>query len=268
VDATCIEYTSTADQLYAWTAGEGPSFIFFHGGLGTHNPVLQITGPLTDEFTIVAPDVRGHGRSVCREVAKHSFAQYVDDAVALMDELEIEDAVVGGESIGSGIAIGLALAHPARVRGLVVITPPYAGEARGYFDDMQDLAFSMLKAAGESVAEKGIAAFDPLLAVMPPAVQPRAAAMIQEHDLESVGAAYRAQYGLQPFAGETDLQALNQPVLLVPGRDVVHPSGVSDLYAETLPNVTVSDVQPVVDPDDASACAPMIAAIRQFLTTV
>ena len=48
-----------------------------------------------------------------------------DDLVALLDHLEIERAVVGGISLGSAVAVNMALRYPERVRGLVLSRPAW-----------------------------------------------------------------------------------------------------------------------------------------------
>jgi pimeloyl-ACP methyl ester carboxylesterase len=68
------------------------------------------------EHRVLAADARGHGRS------SDASAPYrlADDAVALLDALEIDRAVLIGISMGGGTAVDVALEHPGRAAALVV----------------------------------------------------------------------------------------------------------------------------------------------------
>jgi len=68
---------------------------------------------------VVAPDLRGHGKS---EVPPGPLTmdQHADDLVALLDHLEIRRAVVGGLSMGGYITLAFWRRHPDRVQGLIL----------------------------------------------------------------------------------------------------------------------------------------------------
>ncbi|MGW2051542.1 alpha/beta fold hydrolase [Streptomyces sp. NPDC001858] len=71
--------------------------------------------------TVVLPHVRGQGRSRCADPARHTWAQYTADLVALLDHLGVDRAVVGGTGLGSTITLRTALAHPDRIRAGILI---------------------------------------------------------------------------------------------------------------------------------------------------
>lgn len=103
-----------------------------YGGLGTSRPpLLLIPGAFmgTDsmrawvnafaiERTVIVFDQQGHGRTpdISREM---SYEQFADDAAALFRALEVERADVMGYSQGGGVALQLAIRHPALVSKLV-----------------------------------------------------------------------------------------------------------------------------------------------------
>ena len=68
----------------------------------------------------IAPTQRGHG-GTGRPAQGYTPADFAADAVALLDALGMERAIVVGHSMGSQIALRLALDHPGRVHGLVLI---------------------------------------------------------------------------------------------------------------------------------------------------
>jgi pimeloyl-ACP methyl ester carboxylesterase len=65
-------------------------------------------------------DLRGHGRSE-RPATGYRLADHVADLLALLDALELPAATLVGNSFGGLLALAFAAAHPARVRGLVLV---------------------------------------------------------------------------------------------------------------------------------------------------
>jgi len=80
---------------------------------------LDVIRTFRDTKRIVRYDKRGHGMSDAPD-APYSLDDHVDDLDALLEHLEIDDAIVVGVSVGGMIAQGLALKSPERVRGLVL----------------------------------------------------------------------------------------------------------------------------------------------------
>jgi 3-oxoadipate enol-lactonase len=91
-------------------------------GLGGDHTVWDAQVPeLAREFQVVAPDLRGHGRSPNPEGSTYSFAELEGDVAQLLDELGAASAHVVGLSAGGFLALRLALDRPARVRSLTLI---------------------------------------------------------------------------------------------------------------------------------------------------
>jgi len=98
--------------------GEYPPLVMIHGAGGNHlhwHPNLRrIKG-----YQIYALDLPGHGKSA--GVGYQSITQYVDSILEWMEAVELHKAVFVGHSMGSAIAITIALDHPIHVLGLVLI---------------------------------------------------------------------------------------------------------------------------------------------------
>lgn len=89
-------------------------------GMGGDIPGWRRNIPnLAKELFVVAYDFRGNGRSD-EPPGPCTMTMFVDDTVALMDELRLDSAHVYGQSFGGMVAQELALAHPTRVRSLVL----------------------------------------------------------------------------------------------------------------------------------------------------
>ena len=111
------------------TAGEGVEgttpFVFQHG-LG--GDVEQPSGVLRPPpgVRLLSFDCRGHGKT--RPVGapeRFTITAFADDLAAFLDEVEIEDAIVGGISMGAAVALNFALRYPDRLRGLVLSRPAW-----------------------------------------------------------------------------------------------------------------------------------------------
>jgi len=101
--------------------GHGPALLFLHGGPG-----------LSDYADLLAPELGGwrtvhyQQRGLAPSTVEGPFTveQHVADAIAVLDARGVDRAVVIGHSWGAHLALQLAVAHPARVAGLVLIDGP------------------------------------------------------------------------------------------------------------------------------------------------
>lgn len=110
-----------SSQLYYRAVGQGATLLLLHAGWG-----LAINGfayqeeALAGEFHMIVPDRRGYGRSTRVESLGADFCwQAAEDMFALLDAVKAPDANVWGHSDGAVIGAIMAIARPARVRGLV-----------------------------------------------------------------------------------------------------------------------------------------------------
>ena len=105
-------------------AGKGQPVLWQHGlGAPLDQPVEvfpQDTG--LQRITLMC---RGHGASALGDPSRLSIAQLADDALALLDHLGIEQAAVGGISLGAAIALRLASLNAVRVTKLVLARPAW-----------------------------------------------------------------------------------------------------------------------------------------------
>lgn len=109
---------------------------------------------LAERYGVVALDHRGHGRGI-RGAARHSLADLADDAVAVLEELGIDRAVVVGYSMGGPVAQLLWHRHPRRTAGLVLCAT--AHRFRG-FEPLRDVGPSTvqrLRAGAAGTARRG-----------------------------------------------------------------------------------------------------------------
>lgn len=108
-------------------AGEGPPVVLLHGGLSDSREWRRQIEGLADEFTLVAWDAPGCGRSG-DPPASFRMPEYADCLAGLVEALELGRPHVVGISFGGTLALELYRRHPAAVRTLVLASA-YAGWA-------------------------------------------------------------------------------------------------------------------------------------------
>jgi pimeloyl-ACP methyl ester carboxylesterase len=122
------------------TEGTGPPLLMLHGATstGTHDWGAQ-RPLLRADFTLYMPDARGHHRTRYDVREGWSRDLLVDDALAFIDALGLEQVHLMGLSMGAGTAMRLAGRRPERVHSLIAISPvlehePAAAVARRGMD--------------------------------------------------------------------------------------------------------------------------------------
>lgn len=106
-------------------AGQGVPFLFQHGLGGDVNQPFGIFQPPSG-VRLLALDCRAHGETrPLGETGQIGLAQFADDLRALIDHLQLSQAVVGGISMGAAVALNFALRYPEHVLGLVLSRPAW-----------------------------------------------------------------------------------------------------------------------------------------------
>jgi haloacetate dehalogenase len=112
-------------EIFARVGGRGPPLLLLHGYPETHACWHHVAPLLARHFTVVAPDLRGYGRSACpspdgnqRAYSKRTMAL---DMAALMTGLGFEKFRVMGHDRGARVGFRLALDAGQRVERLVLI---------------------------------------------------------------------------------------------------------------------------------------------------
>jgi len=112
-------------------AGEGPDVVLLHGVTGDLSIwfLCRAMGVLARSFRVTAYDLRGHGYSDVPE-SGYTSADQAGDAIAIMDALEIDRAMLVGHSFGGVIAMHTAVLHPDRIDAVVLSDPCFAALRR------------------------------------------------------------------------------------------------------------------------------------------
>ncbi len=113
-------------HLFYERHGTGPHVVvFLHGLLLDSQLNRRLAADLAERgMQVLLLDLPGHGRSdKPRHASAHRMDSYARYVVALLDELGIDGAVVGGVSLGANVSLQVAVQAPDRVRGLLVEMP-------------------------------------------------------------------------------------------------------------------------------------------------
>jgi pimeloyl-ACP methyl ester carboxylesterase len=127
-EAIATRYVSANGiDIHCVEAGEGEPLVLLHQGMVSTNPLwadspVAYAGHLeafAGRFRVIAPDLRGCGRTVNPGGGSISYAQLADDALALIEALGLDQPLVCGFSDGATLATILAVRSPGSVRAIV-----------------------------------------------------------------------------------------------------------------------------------------------------
>jgi pimeloyl-ACP methyl ester carboxylesterase len=101
-------------------AGKGPVLLLIHGIAGSSAAWREVMPTLAERYTVIAPDLIGHGHSA-KPLGDYSLGAYASGMRDLLGALDIERASVVGQSFGGGVALQLAYQHPECCERLVLV---------------------------------------------------------------------------------------------------------------------------------------------------
>jgi pimeloyl-ACP methyl ester carboxylesterase len=118
----------------------GAPLVMLHGGYGTGDMFEPAMPELTKNRKVITVDLQAHGRTadIDRPLRYQTMA---DDIAGLIRHLRLSEADVLGYSLGGGVALRLAIQHPALIRRLVIVSQAprrdaWYPEVRAGFDGM------------------------------------------------------------------------------------------------------------------------------------
>ena len=106
-------------QLHYTEHGSGEPLILLHGNGEESTYFEHQIAFFQDRYRVIAVDSRGHG-STPRGTAPLTLNQFANDLQTFMDEHNIDSAHILGFSDGANVAMLFALAHPTRVKSLIL----------------------------------------------------------------------------------------------------------------------------------------------------
>ncbi|NGN67621.1 alpha/beta hydrolase [Streptomyces sp. A7024] len=102
-------------------AGEGPPLLLLHGIADSSGTWSQVMPALAEHYTVIAPDLLGHGESA-RPRADYAIAAYACGMRDLLTVLGVDRVSVVGHSLGGGVAMQFGYQFPERCERLVLVS--------------------------------------------------------------------------------------------------------------------------------------------------
>jgi pimeloyl-ACP methyl ester carboxylesterase len=99
--------------------GEGTPLLLLHGFFENGELWAPFTDPLSKQYRLLVPDLRGHGRST-NPSKKFTFEQSAADIIALLDHLNVKSCMAMGHSGGGMTLLHVALKQPKRLTSMVL----------------------------------------------------------------------------------------------------------------------------------------------------
>lgn len=112
------------EMHYLRTGGDNPPVVLLHGLMMSGACWTPLARALEENYDVVMPDARGHGKSSAPEHG-YRYDDLAADVMSLIDTLELATPVLLGHSMGGMTAAVVASRNPKRLRGLVLADPTF-----------------------------------------------------------------------------------------------------------------------------------------------
>lgn len=210
-------------NIHCVRIGEGRKVFFQHGLAANATQISSLFSGLKG-VAISTLDCPGHGKSELTPNYKPSFDRYADAVIDSLDDQRVAKGIIGGISMGAGIALNIAIRYPERVRALIFHRSAWLAEKNP--DNLRVLLAAVpiykqknrveqfKNSAGYNfVNDKFESAGNSLLRIF------------SEHQQENLGRVIKAMVGDRPIRGLEELEKIrNVPTLIIGNEnDPLHP---------------------------------------------
>jgi pimeloyl-ACP methyl ester carboxylesterase len=234
--------------------GDGAPIVLAHGLTATRRYVVHGSKLLERSgYRVIGYDARGHGDSdPAPNPRAYEYEDLVGDLQHVLDEREVDEAVLVGVSMGAATTLAFALRSPERVRALVQVTPAHMGLPSASED------WPRWDALADGLERDGVEGF--VRAYGDPPVEERFRGLIvqairqrieRHRHPEAVAAALRVVPRSKAFDGPEALDTLEVPTLVVASRDELdpqHPFDVAAEYERRIPRAELVSEEPGSSP--------------------
>lgn len=255
-------------EMNVFDEGDGLPILFVHGFPLDHQMWREQLAGLSNDFRLIAPDLRGFGQTTVTE-GSVTMETHADDLAALLDALSVDEKIVlCGLSMGSYVAWQFQRKYGDRLRGLILCDTRAIADSPEAVENRRKLAATVLEHGTEPVA----AAMMPNLFAEASTEKRREAIELTRQTLiaNSPAGIAAASLGMAERPDVTaDLPGIETPALLIVGEDD-RISTVEEMrgIAEAMPNAEfvvipeAGHMSPLENPEPANL------AIREFVTRI
>ena len=232
-----------------------PPILLSHGYGATCRMWDGQVAAFADRYRLVLWDMRGHGRSGDpADPARYSHALSVGDMAAVLDACGIERAIIGGLSLGGVMSLAFHLAHPERVRALMLFDtgPGFRNpEARRQWNERAEARARELEAKG-----------------LPESVGGAETRLGRHRSAQGLAGAARGMLTMQDGSLIGSLPNIAVPTLVLVGAEDRHFLAAADYMAAKIPGaqkVVIPDAGHAANLDQPDLFKRAVAAFRSTL---
>ncbi|MGI8644654.1 MAG: alpha/beta fold hydrolase [Thermomicrobiales bacterium] len=223
-------------RIFYQVSGEGQPMLLLHGYPLSGALFSRNRDALAEQYMVITVDHRGYGQSEAPAVPG-DVAVYAQDALSVLDELGVDQAIIGGHSMGGPITFEMYKSAPDRFRGMILIdtiaAPASTIEAAlwgGFADEAEQNGISMIYV---NALIKDMLSGDTRLN------HPEQVTYLTE--VVKQASVDGAIGGARALAGRPDntglLGQINVPTLVFVGvEDTIYPVSISQMMAKAIPN--------------------------------
>jgi pimeloyl-ACP methyl ester carboxylesterase len=238
-------FRRTDVDCYFEEYGSGNPFIFSHGLGGNLNQIPKQWGDLPD-VRFILYDNRGHGRTPCvGDSARLTFGDMADDMAALLDTLGIPSAVVGGVSMGAGIALAFWRRHRPRGKALILSRPAWLNVPNPPNLSFAATIVDMVEKHGRERALQLFECSDAYRSPKErfPETAPSLRDLFSARSIETIVLPFRFVPASAPFESLDQLRSINVPTLVIGNhKDPVHPFEYAETLAASIPSAQLLEI--------------------------
>ena len=219
--------------------GQGTPLVFQHGLTANVTQTEALLKELNG-VRLLSIDCPGHGKTPLMKGYQPSFNQYTDEVIDFIDSQQVSRAFFGGISMGSGIAVNLALRYPGYVKGLILVRPAWLD-----WPDPENL--QILKPAADLMKNlDGREKFSDtpgFKAVVPPAAAQSILGVFAEDQQPELAGVIEAMVQDRPFNSTEQLSEISVPCVVIANHDdPLHPYEMAEKIHESIPGSVLRKV--------------------------
>ncbi|MEK6333997.1 MAG: alpha/beta hydrolase [Acidobacteriota bacterium] len=247
--------------------GQGPVVVLLHGYPFDRSMWREQTEVLrANGFRVIAPDLPGLGDKVPAQVS--TMPEMARHVARLMDDLNVDQAIICGLSMGGYVAFDFAHLFPQRLRGLVLAGTRAPAdneqERKGREQQVEKMLAEGMAGIAEATLPKLLA---PRTLTEKPDVVDRVRQMIVKSDPKGAAAAQRGMAARRDYT--SDLSAIEVPTLIIVGRqDPIRPVTDAEFMHEQIRDSRLEIIEDAAHMTNMEQPETFNKALQKFLELI